>query len=348
MGQEFSARLSSASSFASLVGTLDGGFAATGSDQVGADGRLLVVKVDQGGTFVGCLDEEVSVPIAATPTSLSATALAAPPVDELANTGVFAYQLTAQATDAAERIICRATLPAELEPTALAADPSGNGVADPGERFVVAPSWENDGLIATPLSGHTSAVSDSNGLDTTDPDLDADYGTVLSFATANCLTATGDCYQFGFQNIPRPSQHWDTSFDETLSTSDPHHRYAKRWTVHAGLSFSDVSPASGFYPFIENIFHNGITGGCGTGIFCPTSPVTRAQMSVFLLKSKHGKSFVPRPAPASFRTCPARASSPTGSRSSPRKGSRRVRRRELLSERSRDAAADGGRSSSRR
>src|SRR5262249_21937718 len=53
------------------------------------------------------------------------------------------------------------------------------------------------------------------------------------------------------------------------------------------------SPSSGFYPFIEDIFHNGITGGCGAGIYCPDDPVTRAQMSVFLLKSKHGASFTP-------------------------------------------------------
>ena len=149
------------------------------------------------------------------------------------------------------------------------------------------------------------AISDSNGLDTADPDPDANYGTVPSLATSDCLTATDDCFQFQFQNIPRPSQHWDTYFDETLSTSDPHHRWAKRWTVHAGLSFADVSPTSSFYPFVEDIFHNGITGGCGAGVFCPTNPVTRAQMSVFLLKAKHGKSYVPpRCTPGVFADVP--------------------------------------------
>src|SRR5262249_55599153 len=85
------------------------------------------------------------------------------------------------------------------------------------------------------------------------------------------------------------------------------HKWAKRWTVHAGLSFSDVSPASGFYYFVEDIFHNGITGGCGVGIFCPGDPVTRAQMSVFLLKSKHGASYAPPPCAGVFGdvTCPS-------------------------------------------
>ncbi|HKD16391.1 MAG TPA: S-layer homology domain-containing protein, partial [Thermoanaerobaculia bacterium] len=165
-------------------------------------------------------------------------------------------------------------------------------------------AWENEGLTTTTLSGHTSQVSDSNGLDTMDPDADATYGTLIPGAQSDCLYVTGDCYQFGFQNIPRPSQHWDTYFDETLSPSDPHHRWAKRWTVHAGLSFSDVSSATGYYRDIENIFHNGITGGCGAGIFCPTNPVTRAQMAVFLLKSKHGKSFVPPACTGIFQDVP--------------------------------------------
>jgi hypothetical protein len=37
----------------------------------------------------------------------------------------------------------------------------------------------------------------------------------------------------------------------------------------------------------------GITGGCGTGIFCPQNPVRRDQMAVFLLKAKHGSSYIP-------------------------------------------------------
>jgi S-layer homology domain len=293
--KSFATQLSSLSLLSSIAATFDGGYVTVGQDQADTDTRLLAVKVDSGGGFVGCLDEEVSLPASATDASFNLAPLADTPVDEMANTVVTAVPVTGNPTDASERIICRGYLPSDLDPTALAADPSGNGVADPGESFVVAPTWENDGLVATFLTGHSSLVSDSNGLNTADPDPDASYGTVPSLATSDCLTATDDCFQFQFQNIPRPSQHWDTTFDETLSTSDPHHRWAKRWTVHAGLSFADVSPTSTFYPFVENIFHNGITGGCGAGVFCPTNPVTRAQMSVFLLKAKHGKSYVPPP-----------------------------------------------------
>ncbi len=292
----FAAQMASTAMFHALVPTFDGGFLATGEDVLGTDSRLLAVKVDAGGEFVGCLDVEVSVDLNGTVLNLAVADTADAAVDEAGHTQVDALPLTAADTDAAERLICSGTLPQTLEAAAIAVDPSGNGVADPGEQFAVEPSWTNFGLSATTLAGQTSAQSDSNGLDTGAPDPLADYGAVASLATADCSSATGDCYALQFLGTPRPSQHWDTYADETLTTSDPHHQFAKRWTIHAGLSFGDVSPSSGFYPFIENIFHNGITVGCGGTSYCPTSSTTRAQMSAFLLKSKFGADHVPPPA----------------------------------------------------
>jgi hypothetical protein len=57
--------------------------------------------------------------------------------------------------------------------------------------------------------------------------------------------------------------------------------------------FPDVSCGSPFAPWIEQLFHEGITGGCGGGNYCPNNPVTRQQMAVFLLKSEHGSTYVP-------------------------------------------------------
>ena len=45
--------------------------------------------------------------------------------------------------------------------------------------------------------------------------------------------------------------------------------------------------------WIEVLRNNGITGGCGTNLYCPEDPVTRAQMAVFLLKSKYGSNYTP-------------------------------------------------------
>lgn len=60
--------------------------------------------------------------------------------------------------------------------------------------------------------------------------------------------------------------------------------------------FGDVPTGSFFAPYIEQLFADGITSGCGGGNFCPSSPVTRAQMSIFVLRAKHGSGYTPPPA----------------------------------------------------
>jgi hypothetical protein len=49
--------------------------------------------------------------------------------------------------------------------------------------------------------------------------------------------------------------------------------------------FHDVPASSPFCPFIEELARRGITGGCGGGNYCPSAPVTRQQMAVFLVKT---------------------------------------------------------------
>jgi len=59
-----------------------------------------------------------------------------------------------------------------------------------------------------------------------------------------------------------------------------------------GLVFADV-PANGFAAaWIEQLASRGVTAGCGGGNFCPLTPITRAQMSVFLLRMKFGSTYV--------------------------------------------------------
>jgi hypothetical protein len=62
--------------------------------------------------------------------------------------------------------------------------------------------------------------------------------------------------------------------------------------VCAGM-FLDVPCSSPYAPWIESLWLEGITGGCGGENYCPGASVTRAQMAVFLLKTAHGWSFVP-------------------------------------------------------
>jgi hypothetical protein len=50
----------------------------------------------------------------------------------------------------------------------------------------------------------------------------------------------------------------------------------------SGTAFGDV-PASAFAAaWIEQLAAEGITGGCGGGLFCPSAACTRGQMAVFL------------------------------------------------------------------
>jgi parallel beta-helix repeat protein len=49
--------------------------------------------------------------------------------------------------------------------------------------------------------------------------------------------------------------------------------------------FLDVPPSNPFYSFIDRLATLQITLGCGGGSFCPSEPVTRAQMAAFLVRA---------------------------------------------------------------
>jgi hypothetical protein len=68
----------------------------------------------------------------------------------------------------------------------------------------------------------------------------------------------------------------------------------------ADVSFNDYNA---FY--IQGIYDDGITAGCGSGNYCPNQPNTRAQMSVFVVKAVEGADFVPPPATGIFNDVPA-------------------------------------------
>ena len=47
--------------------------------------------------------------------------------------------------------------------------------------------------------------------------------------------------------------------------------------------FPDVPPSSGFCRWVEELARRGVVTGCGNGNYCPSSPVTREQMAIFVL-----------------------------------------------------------------
>jgi hypothetical protein len=62
--------------------------------------------------------------------------------------------------------------------------------------------------------------------------------------------------------------------------------------------FADVPVSFWAAPFIEQIYADGITSGCSLDplSYCADSPLSRAEMSVFLLRAKHGSTYTPPPA----------------------------------------------------
>ena len=70
--------------------------------------------------------------------------------------------------------------------------------------------------------------------------------------------------------------------------------------------FSDVPADYWAAAYIEQLYADGITTGCGTAPlrFCPTDPVTRAEMAVFLVRAKHGIAFTPPAATGDFADVP--------------------------------------------
>jgi hypothetical protein len=65
-------------------------------------------------------------------------------------------------------------------------------------------------------------------------------------------------------------------------------KYGSAYTppaVGSSTGFGDVQPAYWAAAWIKQLVAEGITSGCGAGIYCPESPVTRAQMAVFLVRA---------------------------------------------------------------
>ncbi|MEJ5224639.1 MAG: S-layer homology domain-containing protein, partial [Anaerolineales bacterium] len=66
-----------------------------------------------------------------------------------------------------------------------------------------------------------------------------------------------------------------------------------------GTGFADVPSTYWAAGWIKQLADTGITTGCGNGNYCPTSPVTRDQMAIFLLRAKYGAAYTPPPAGSS-------------------------------------------------
>ena len=81
---------------------------------------------------------------------------------------------------------------------------------------------------------------------------------------------------------------------------------ASNWTPPpASGVFSDVAAGDALAPWIEALGDDGITNGCTATQFCPSQPVTRAQVAALLLRARCGSDYVPvAPSSATFADVP--------------------------------------------
>lgn len=66
--------------------------------------------------------------------------------------------------------------------------------------------------------------------------------------------------------------------------------------IATAIDFLDVAATHPFRLHINRLLWKGITSGCASGYYCPQNGVTRGEIAIFLLRSKHGANYVPPPA----------------------------------------------------
>ncbi|MFY9552971.1 MAG: right-handed parallel beta-helix repeat-containing protein [Thermoanaerobaculia bacterium] len=105
--------------------------------------------------------------------------------------------------------------------------------------------------------------------------------------TGGVITAGQGTRQIGFDGGPPGVTMHCTVVESASGCLSP------EASTNIQVDFLDMPPANPFHDFVNTVARNGITAGCGGGSYCGTNAVTRAQMAVFLLKAKHGSSFLP-------------------------------------------------------
>jgi hypothetical protein len=140
-------------------------------------------------------------------------------------------------------------------------------------------------------SNYGGGLEDLTGLD---GNISADPGFVDTVAGDYHITKLSPAIDSG-TNIGAPRSDFDGNARPVDATGD-----GVAWTDMGAYElvgpFDDVPPHYWAVTFIEKFATAGITGGCGDDLYCPSLPVTRAQMAVFLERGIHGSDFVPPPA----------------------------------------------------
>ena len=97
--------------------------------------------------------------------------------------------------------------------------------------------------------------------------------------------------------FPEDASEWEDSDKDgtgnNADTDDDNDGIADPSDPYPTGQFLDAPPTHWAFIFIETLGGSGITAGCGGDNYCPTSPVTRAQMAVFLERGINGSGYSP-------------------------------------------------------
>jgi hypothetical protein len=75
------------------------------------------------------------------------------------------------------------------------------------------------------------------------------------------------------------------------------------FTYPSTASFTDVTAANEFFPWIQKMKQIGITSGCGATTYCPDDPVTREEAAVFVMRGAFNQ-LLPAGAPSIVSVSP--------------------------------------------
>jgi hypothetical protein len=154
-----------------------------------------------------------------------------------------------------------------------------NGMLEPGERVLIEPAWTNRNTFFASLNGTLASLTGPPGGIYLINDASAAYPETAPDTAVDCDDGDPeDCYVVSVAGA-RPATHWDATAQEAVGFGG-----AKVWKLHVGSSFSDVPKTHPFYRRIETILHAGITSGCTETQYCPSAPVSRDQLAIFLAK----------------------------------------------------------------
>jgi hypothetical protein len=125
---------------------------------------------------------------------------------------------------------------------------------------------------------------------------DIEYGTALSGTQLNATANVPGAFTYtpaagAYLAVGTHSLHVD--FVPTDAVNYANASKDVSLTVLDHVIFTDVPDGYWAKPFIERLYLNQVTGGCGGGNYCPNQPVTRAMMAVFVLRAAHGATFAP-------------------------------------------------------